>query len=143
MPLILLFRFEGVGLSVLEGLEAPLGEAFDMPVRIADGALALPPAAFDPQRRQWRATALVDEVAGAPVDPSVAAAAWTSIGGSVRLGVVGVDLFSPELCFVFGEASSGKQGAVFSITRCARWTVDCALLDPGWSLTRSHQLLQA
>jgi len=69
-------------------------------------ALALPEGAFDPRRGQHRSTALLDALARAKRP-----------GGERLLGVADVDLYVPELNFVFGEADPSRGVAVFSLHR--------------------------
>lgn len=69
-------------------------------------AVALPPSAYDPGRRQHRSTALLDALARA-----------RRPGWDRLLGVADVDLFVPELNFVFGEGDPNRGVAVFSLHR--------------------------
>jgi archaemetzincin len=66
-----------------------------------------PEAAFDPGRGQYRATALLKALLDDPqADPAERV-----------LGVTGVDLFTPVLTYVFGEAQLGGRAAVVSCHR--------------------------
>ena len=64
-----------------------------------------PEHSYSPERGQYRSTHFLDELSKARRD------------ARIRLGIATVDLFVPELNFVFGEASSAHQVAVFSIAR--------------------------
>jgi archaemetzincin len=82
-------------------IQAALGRI----VVLADG-LPIPPHSFSRQRGQWRAPIILDALAG------VKRPEWVRL-----LGVVDVDLYSPELNFVFGEADAHRGVAVFSTAR--------------------------
>src|SRR5439155_1108076 len=69
-------------------------------------ALPLPASSYDAGRRQYRSTALLDALARA-----------RRPGWDRLLGVADVDLFVPELNFVFGEADPDRGVAVFSLHR--------------------------
>jgi archaemetzincin len=69
-------------------------------------ALPLPDDAYDPRRRQYLSTALLDTLARARRPD------WDRL-----LGVADVDLYVPELNFVFGEGDPNRRVAVFSLHR--------------------------
>lgn len=77
-------------------------------------AVRLPADAYDPRRRQHLSTALLDTLARA-----------RRPGWDRLLGVADVDLFVPELNFVFGEGDPNRGVAVFSLRRL-RGQVDAA-----------------
>jgi archaemetzincin len=66
----------------------------------------LVPSAYEPRRRQYLSTALLDALA------AVKRPDWERL-----LGVADVDLYVPELNFVFGEADSRRAVGVFSLYR--------------------------
>jgi archaemetzincin len=76
-------------------------------------------SAYDTDRRQYHSTPILDALARAKRRE------WERL-----LGVVDVDLYAPELNFVFGEADSRRGVAVFSLAR----------LRPGRSSERAHAL---
>jgi archaemetzincin len=82
-----------------------LRETFGADVVIA-AAVPLPPAAYDARRRQHLSTALLEVLARA-----------RRPGWDRLLGVADVDLFVPELNFVFGEGDPDRGVAVFSLRR--------------------------
>jgi archaemetzincin len=82
-----------------------LRETFGVGV-VAAPAVPLPPAAYDARRRQHLSTALLDALAKARRPD------WDRL-----LGVADVDLFVPELNFVFGEGDPHRGVAVFSLRR--------------------------
>lgn len=86
-------------------LRPVLREAFGTDVVIAPG-LPLPATAYDRRRRQHLSTALLDALARARRPE------WHRL-----LGVADVDLFVPELNFVFGEGDADRGVAVFSLQR--------------------------
>lgn len=69
-------------------------------------AVPLPAAAYDERRRQHHSTVLLDALA------RVRRPEWDRL-----LGVADVDLFVPELNFVFGEGDPNRGVAVFSLNR--------------------------
>lgn len=83
---IVLLRFQGVPKELPQRLEAPLREAFSLPVSTAPGTLRLPPAAYYVDREQWRAAALLSAVEETPTHGEPP--------GSVRLGIAAHDLFA-------------------------------------------------
>jgi archaemetzincin len=89
----------------VEALVPVLADAFGADVVMAP-AVSLPPAAYDARRRQHRSTVILDVLAGARRPQ------WERL-----LGVADVDLFVPDLNFVFGEADSRRAVAVFSLAR--------------------------
>jgi archaemetzincin len=89
----------------LEELVPTLRETFGQTVVIAP-PLPLPPDARDAARGQYRAEVLLDALSAAR-DP-----AWDKL-----LGVAAVDLYAPELNFVFGQADRSRGVAVFSTAR--------------------------
>ena len=86
---------------VAEDARAVLGRD----VVVADG-VRLPSHAFSRQRDQWRAAVILDALADAKRTD------WLRL-----LGIVDVDLYAPELNFVFGEADERRGVAVFSTAR--------------------------
>jgi archaemetzincin len=82
-----------------------LRETFGAEVVIAP-AVPLPFTAYDRRRRQHLSTALLDALAQA-----------RRPGWDRLLGVADVDLFVPELNFVFGEGDPSRGVAVFSLQR--------------------------
>ena len=69
-------------------------------------ALPLPSHAFSRQRDQWRAAVILDALADAK------SADWLRL-----LGIADVDLYAPDLNFVFGEADELRGVAAFSTAR--------------------------
>ncbi|MGE5176513.1 MAG: archaemetzincin family Zn-dependent metalloprotease [Hyphomicrobiales bacterium] len=65
-----------------------------------------PEGAFDPSRGQYHSTKLLRMLLDDPQEPA-----------DRTLGVAGVDLFTPVLTYVFGEAQLGGRAAVVSIHR--------------------------
>lgn len=65
-----------------------------------------PETAFDSSRGQYRSTALLRRLLDGPVEASARI-----------LGVTSVDLFTPVLTYVFGEAQLEGRGAIVSLHR--------------------------
>ncbi|RMD68500.1 MAG: hypothetical protein D6819_09210 [Gammaproteobacteria bacterium] len=93
--------FEGTSpgdiLHLLEDL-AQLRLAFQ-----AGGPVPVPPQAFDPLRRQYRAEVLLSRVRAVP--------------GEKAIGIADVDLYAGGLNFVFGLAEMPGKAAVVSLYR--------------------------
>lgn len=104
-PVIAVAPVGKVSAQELSPLLPVLRETFGAEV-VAAPAVPLPPAAFDARRRQHLSTALLDALARA-----------RRPGWDRLLGVADVDLFVPELNFVFGEGDPRRGVAVFSLRR--------------------------
>src|SRR5207249_7871878 len=89
---------------VAEDARAVLGRD----VVVADG-VPLPSHAFSRQRDQWRAAVVLD-----------ALAAFKRADCLRLLGIADVDLYAPDLNFVFGEADERRGVAVFSTAPARR-----------------------
>jgi archaemetzincin len=86
-------------------LRRVLTSAFDAEIVTVPGT-PLPPSAYDPARRQYHSTPLLRQVARVKPDDA-----------ERLLGVADVDLYVPQLNFVFGEADADRGVAVFSLAR--------------------------
>jgi len=91
----------------LESLAASLKEVFSVPVVIRD-PVALPASSYDPARRQHSSDQILKGLARFK-------ASLTQV--ERVLGVVAVDLYAPDLNFVFGEADPREGVAVISLAR--------------------------
>jgi archaemetzincin len=91
--------------SLLESISPILSNAFHARIEISQ-AIPLPGDAYNRARHQYRSTPLLDVLARAK-----------QAGAERQLGVTDVDLFVPELNFVFGEADGRRGVAVFSTAR--------------------------
>jgi archaemetzincin len=91
--------------SWLEVLAPLLDDVFDATSSVMD-AIALPEDANNPSRRQYHSTVLLETLAQHKKPE------WERL-----LGVTDVDLYTPDLNFVFGEADSRRGVAVFSVAR--------------------------
>ncbi len=87
--------------TVADDIRAVLGRD----VVLAEG-LPIPAHSFSRQRGQWHATTILDALA------AVKRPEWLRL-----LGIVDVDLYAPQLNFVFGEADADRRVAVFSTAR--------------------------
>jgi archaemetzincin len=90
--------------SLLRALVPFLDETFGAAVTVAE-TIPLPEHAYNPSRRQYHSTVLLDVLA-------LQRRRWTR-----QLGVADVDLYTSDLNFVFGEADSARGIAVFSTAR--------------------------
>ncbi len=97
--------FGKVKVKLVKAIKSAIEHSFGVKVAIGR-SVAVPVRAFDMGRKQYPSTDLLNELAlRMRGDPRIA------------LGIATVDLFVPELNFVFGEASSVDRVAVFSLTR--------------------------
>jgi archaemetzincin len=106
---IIIHPFGQIGIDLLEALHTAIAARFGVNAIIGE-QLPLPARSYSSDRQQYRSTEFLKELTARKHDKQTS------------LGVTAVDLFVPKLNFVFGEASSVKQVAVFSIAR----------LDPGF-----------
>ena len=90
---------------ILEILKQSLGQAFDCPVEI-EAQISSLDYAYDQKRKQYLAPKLVSTLRSFQMEP-----------GDRCLGIVDVDLYSPGLNFVFGQADIGWGVAVVSLYR--------------------------
>jgi archaemetzincin len=91
--------------SILQAVAPVVKQAFDADTGLVN-AIALPEAAYNGSRGQYHSTMLLD------VLTTHKTAAWERL-----IGVTEVDLYAPDLNFVFGEADSHRGVAVFSVAR--------------------------
>lgn len=83
----------------------PLEEAFHRVVTISK-SLPVPKYAFNPTRGQYHSAAILKRV------EELRAQEWDA-----AIGLVDVDLFVPEVPFIFGEADRSTRSAIISLTR--------------------------
>ena len=112
--------------EIVLALAPAVREVFGTDVVIAP-ALSLPPSAYDRRRGQYSSTALLDALARAKRPE------WERL-----LGIVDVDLYIPQLNFVFGEGDFDRGVAVFSLERLR--TADAALLRRRAATEAIHEL---
>jgi archaemetzincin len=91
--------------NVLKRLESRLKAVFPYPCALGPG-VELPPKAFNVERSQFLATLLLDEMQS-EIPPDA----------EKILGITDVDLYVPDLNFVFGLADVDGQAALISICR--------------------------
>ncbi len=116
-PKVLLLPLGEVDQGVLEWLKEPLQERIGREFGISP-SLPLPKSAFNPQRSQYNSRVILKYLS------------QQGFSGPI-LAVVQVDLYSPGLHFVFGEAELKGQFALISLAR----------LDPGMYNLPSDELL--
>jgi archaemetzincin len=102
---VVIHPFEKIAGKLLDAIRAAIKERFGLRAAIGE-ELAVPAQAYSGERRQYLSTLfldlLVDRVCGE---------------NQILLGVTAVDLYTPDLNFMFGEASSAGRVAVFSLAR--------------------------
>ncbi len=113
--------------AFIEELAPILRETFGAEIVAAPG-LALPASSWNASRRQNLSTKLLDVLASAKRPE------WERL-----LGIANVDLYVPDLNFVFGEADSQRGVAVFSLDRL-RAGADEALLRRRAATEAVHEL---
>lgn len=92
--------------EILEVLKSHSQEAFHCPVEIGEGH-NLPQDAYNPDRRQYFSSQILSEIRKA-ISPAK---------GEKVLSVTDVDLYVPQLNFVFGEAELEGHFAIISLAR--------------------------
>ncbi len=92
--------------ETLETLKSRLAETFHRNVEIHDG-MNIPKKAYNPQRKQYLSSHILDELHNLV----------SSSEKEKYLAITGVDLYVPQLNFVFGEAELGGQFAIISLAR--------------------------
>jgi archaemetzincin len=106
MPAAIVVHLFGEAKSdLVEVVRVALEQAFNVTVTLGE-KLSVPARGYSRERAQYLSTELLNVLA-------------TQEHGDdrIRLGITDVDLFVPELNFVFGEASNTKRVAVFSTAR--------------------------
>jgi archaemetzincin len=97
--------FGKIGRNLLNAVRTTIEDRFSLRTTIGE-ELTVPAQAYSRERGQYLSTSFLDLLAERPRDQS-----------RILLGVIDVDLYVPELNFVFGEASSADRVAVISIAR--------------------------
>ncbi|HHT9144751.1 MAG TPA: archaemetzincin family Zn-dependent metalloprotease [Candidatus Wunengus sp. YC61] len=101
---LLIVPFGTIRKEVLVFLQNELIRTFGFDVRIAREE-HIPQYAFDPKRRQYQSTKILEWLKNIPVMDTR------------FLGIVDLDLYVPELNFVFGEADVAHGVCVISLVR--------------------------
>lgn len=105
LPEVVIYPFDKVPPSIIQRVKTSVHDRFKVRVTVGK-TLTVPVAAYSPERKQYRATFLLNVLA--IVDPG---------NKKARLGIATVDLYVPELNFVFGEALKDDRAAIFSTAR--------------------------
>lgn len=102
---ILLVPFDGIEKEVLEKIRPHLEKIFGKKVIIGE-IFSLPLSAYNPSRKQFYSTALLNKL-------------FLRKGKEYEriLGIADVDLYIPQLNFVFGEADPVSGVSIISLTR--------------------------
>jgi archaemetzincin len=104
-PVIAVVPVGDVDAGAVAALRPALETAFGSKVVVAPG-VPLMASAYEPRRRQYLSTAILDALVAAKRP------GWERL-----LGVADVDLYVPDLNFVFGEGDSRRGVGVFSLFR--------------------------
>jgi archaemetzincin len=102
---VFLHPFGEIERELVEAVRTAIAQSFNVKATLAP-VLAVPAKAYSTARRQYSSTALLDELARLP-----------RADKQTRLGIATVDLYVPDLNFIFGEASGVRRIAVFSLAR--------------------------
>ena len=101
---LLIVPFGTIQKDILVFLQNELTRTFDFDVKIASEE-PVPQYAFNPKRNQYHSTKILEWMKNIPVmDTRI-------------LGIVDLDLYVPELNFVFGEADVARGVSVISLVR--------------------------
>lgn len=106
-PHVVLVALGNVRARTLSEVGAAIGEVLQVPARNGPG-LDRPGYAFNKERGQYHATSIVRRLAG-----------LQRAGAGPVIGIADVDLFLPDLPFVFGDADRDAGAALFSVARLA------------------------
>ncbi len=117
---IILRPLAQINSQILEILKQNLEQTFNCPVEIKAQISSLDHA-YDPERKQYLAPRLLSTLRSFKTEP-----------GDKSLGIADVDLYSPGLNFVFGEADIGSGVAILSLYH----------LRGGWGLPHTATLFQ-
>jgi archaemetzincin len=90
---------------LIRSLVSPLSATFGRSV-VAHKSLPVPKYAYNPSRTQYHSAAILKRV------ELMRQKQWDS-----AIGIVDVDLFVPEVPFIFGEADRSTRSAIISLTR--------------------------
>ena len=91
--------------EILQLVSGPIEQVFARPIQIGT-PLPVPKYAFNPTREQYHSAAILKRVEQSRSDD------W-----SAAVGVTDLDLFVPEVPFVFGEADRSTRSAIISLHR--------------------------
>src|SRR5262245_32346601 len=91
--------------TLLERASKSLQETFQRPANV-HRSLPVPKYAYNPTRAQYHSAAILKRV------ETLRVAEWDA-----AIGIVDVDLFVPEVPFIFGEADRSTRSAIISLTR--------------------------
>lgn len=104
MKTLLLVPIGEIKEEVLEGIERAIEKTFLFKVTVSK-AVDMPERAFNSKRRQYNSTLIIEELLRHKKSYDLA------------LGITDVDLYVPQLNFVFGEADILNGTAIISLTR--------------------------
>jgi len=107
---ILILKIGFIDMKKLRTVQAGLLGAFPSTCEISEKAMPIPEDTYDPTRRQYHSTRILERVERFTRD-------WRA---DYVLGVTDVDLSTPSVDFVFGEAYSPGRVAVISLFRLRR-----------------------
>jgi len=110
---------------ILDYLKVELRKKFGLEVGIVE-PMEKPDYAYNPQRRQYHSTSILEKI--------------SKLTNGVILGVVDLDLYVPDLNFVFGQAAPLMRMAIISLARLRQ---ECYGLPKNESLFRERAIKEA
>lgn len=114
MKTIAIIPVGDVNRESLSEIATAIGNTFSFKTKISE-AIKIPERAYSPKRRQYHSTMIIEELSRFRKE------------ADLILGVTDVDLFVPELNFVFGEADILKGIAIISLKRLRQEFIDLGL----------------
>jgi len=97
-----------VDLDILDTVRKGLARAIpESTSKIARNVLAIPKEAYNPVRHQYRSSVVLTKISRCAARPDA----------NRVLGVTDVDLYVPQMNFIFGEAQSPGDAAIISLHR--------------------------
>lgn len=102
---IMLLPVGPLDVATLEVIRAPIEDIYGRRTQIG-GSLPVPKYAYNPTREQYHSSAILKRVETARVPE------WDA-----AVGITEVDLFVPEVPFIFGEADRSTRSALISLRR--------------------------
>ncbi len=112
---IVIHAFDQVEGDLVEAVRVTVEKVFKMKVVLGE-KLSVSARSYSRERAQYLSTDLLDVLATHARGDERIERIDERIE-RIRLGITNVDLFVPELNFVFGEASSARRVAIFSTAR--------------------------
>lgn len=106
-----------VDAEVLDFVMAGVAREIEAEVTPA-GTVPIPPETYDAERRQYSSSRVLERLSGKARRLGLGCPDGEAVApGTVLLAVTSVDLYVPELNFVFGEALPAERACIISLAR--------------------------